>query len=445
MTHDNSASQSGDHAGTSLSKILAMSGRGGAGNRAQQVLASSVLAKEVVDFAHGKYKTWRDKSTYVVSISSTSQIYADVLKWMISLLDTSRQRALQVATSWDESPSRSRKLTMDLLYDGKTSERVTIRGQRVEVFIEQAGTPNNGGQQAAYESYRPMERSVVFRAHSLAAREAVLKELARIVGDSSHRTPKLFTQARWGNEWMADSEAPARKLESVILRAGQLEEIVSSLERFLANEEVYRKLGVPWHQGYLFHGVPGTGKTSTAIALAAHFELDVYYLAVQSVKNDSDLASCLGQVGPRSMLVLEDVDILHGTKARDDSENSGVSMAGLLNALDGMITPHGLITVMTTNNIDVLDPALIRPGRVDVNAHMSYVDDEQLARMVEQFHGQRLELPPVESDITPAEVVDIFKHTIDAPERVESHLKKLLLSSPPVHTDEVAGLGTRRD
>lgn len=77
----------------------------------------------------------------------------------------------------------------------------------------------------------------------------------------------------------------------------------------------------------------------------------------------------------------------HSTRVRTD-ESPGVTMDGLLNALDGMLTPHGLITCMTTNHAEVLDPALVRPGRVDLAMEFGYLDADQLRRLLKAFMGR---------------------------------------------------------
>lgn len=65
-------------------------------------------------------------------------------------------------------------------------------------------------------------------------------------------------------------------------------------------------------------------------------------------------------------------------------------MAGLLNALDGVATPHGLITFITTNHIEVLDDALLRSGRIDVQEEVGLPNAEQVARLYENWYGMKL-------------------------------------------------------
>ena len=68
-----------------------------------------------------------------------------------------------------------------------------------------------------------------------------------------------------------------------------------------------------------------------------------------------------------------------------------LTLSGLLNAIDGVTSTEGRIMFMTTNYVDRLDPALIRPGRVDVKTYIGYCDHSQLTKMFSKFYPEETE------------------------------------------------------
>lgn len=167
-----------------------------------------------------------------------------------------------------------------------------------------------------------------------------------------------------------------------------MDRLVSDVQGFLDAEADYNRRGMPYHRGYLLYGPPGTGKTSIVRALAAHFGLDLWYAPLGDMQKDASLINLVNEVKPGSILLLEDIDVYHSSRERADDE--GLSMAGLLNALDGVATPHGLITFITTNHIEVLDDALLRSGRIDVQEEVGLPNAEQVARLYENWYGMKL-------------------------------------------------------
>lgn len=130
-----------------------------------------------------------------------------------------------------------------------------------------------------------------------------------------------------------------------------------------------------------------THNSSVIKAIAYHFGINVYYLNLNDIVKDSSLQSLLSTVRPYSILLLEDVDSYDAALSRDDEDENedkkaepskygGSKTSALLNALDGIHTPHGIIIVMTTNHPEKLDPAIMRPGRVDktIEFHLSTLD-----------------------------------------------------------------------
>src|SRR5690606_5301281 len=111
-------------------------------------------------------------------------------------------------------------------------------------------------------------------------------------------------------------DLPLRDLETDVLADGLMERLVDDLEGFFAAETAWGRLGIPWHRGYLLSGPPGTGKTSVVKALASHFGMDLYYAPLADLREDANLIDLVSAVRPRSLLLLEDVDVLSFTHDR---------------------------------------------------------------------------------------------------------------------------------
>jgi chaperone BCS1 len=170
------------------------------------------------------------------------------------------------------------------------------------------------------------------------------------------------------------------RLEAVFLPAGQLERIRDDLSEFLARRDWFRSKGIPWRRGYLFHGPPGTGKSKLCLALCSHFRLNLAVVSLAHHKiDDSSLASILSEAPLGSAFLFEDIDRVIGHPGNE------VTMAGLLSVLDGVVAQEGRIVFLTTNHLPQLDPALIRPGRIDLQEHLGLVTPDQARRFFRHF------------------------------------------------------------
>jgi chaperone BCS1 len=236
-----------------------------------------------------------------------------------------------------------------------------------------------------------------------------------------------------------------RELASVVLQPGEKEHLLEDVAQFRRSKQRYEQLGVPYHRGYLFYGPPGTGKTSLVSALAAHFGLSIYVINLGEF-NDRRLMSAVNRVPANSVLLFEDIDCMRGSQSREgrdsgeakdkkatlatkeNASTNGVTLSGLLNLLDGFHAPNGVLFVMTTNQVDKLDPALLRPGRIDHKLFLGKASDQQKVVLYRRFF-------PDASEREAREFVDASRSA-----ETMAEFQGLLLALAPgeYHLDQVA-------
>lgn len=142
---------------------------------------------------------------------------------------------------------------------------------------------------------------------------------------------------------------------------------------------MYEDLGIPYRRGYLLAGPPGTGKSSLVLAVASHFALPVYSVPLHGAEiNGERLALLLASCRRPSLIALEDIDCLKVATSRESKTEDGLTIADLLNAVDGIGASEDRLLFMTTNRPEALDFALTRAGRVDRTFFVDYARDEEL-------------------------------------------------------------------
>ncbi|KAA8583314.1 hypothetical protein FQN60_015860 [Etheostoma spectabile] len=180
----------------------------------------------------------------------------------------------------------------------------------------------------------------------------------------------------------------------------QIQEIKESVELPLTHPEYYEEMGIKPPKGVILYGAPGTGKTLLAKAVAnqtsATFLRVVGSELIQKYLGDGpklvrELFRVAEEYAP-SIVFIDEIDAI-GTK-RYDSNSGGEreiqrTMLELLNQLDGFDSRGDVKVIMATNRIETLDPALIRPGRIDRKIEFP-LPDEKTKRRIFQIHTSRM-------------------------------------------------------
>lgn len=226
-----------------------------------------------------------------------------------------------------------------------------------------------------------------------------------------------FPNAGRGMYWSRAGVRASRAVDTIYLAQDKKNAVLSDIEAFLqpAARHFYSHRGIPYRRGYLFWGEPGTGKTSMAFGIAGMYGLSLEVLSLSDPSlSDQDLQSLFASLPMSCVVLMEDIDTILVSRKKSDEEKAeeekekekdkaaadatsaapapkkgrfngrnskatGVTLSGLLNALDGVASQEGRILIMTTNAPDVLDPALVRPGRVDMQVYFGHLT-KQCAR-----------------------------------------------------------------
>ena len=181
--------------------------------------------------------------------------------------------------------------------------------------------------------------------------------------------------------------------------------------------------GIPFRRGYLLYGAPGSGKTSIIHSLAGELGLDIYIISLSKTGlDDNTLNSLIVSLPEHCIAIMEDIDAAfthgltrdteledprnrdprrrgrHGSgddfddyqekggRSPSEAKDSRITLSGLLNALDGVSAQEGRLLFATTNRYHSLDPALIRPGRMDIRVEFRLASQYQARELYKRFY-----------------------------------------------------------
>ncbi|KAF7289120.1 BCS1-N domain-containing protein [Mycena chlorophos] len=302
--------------------------------------------------------------------------------------------------------------------------------------------------------------SVVARNNDILKR-LVLEARKEYEKDAEHRVHIFLADPTYGC-WRWNGARQKRPMSSIVLQPGVKEMLLADCKDFLCSEEWYAERGIPYRRGLLLHGVPGSGKTSLIHSLAGELGLDIYVVSLSAKgMSDNTLTTLMGNVPSRCIVLLEDLDAAFTRSVSRDSSSTGaptsssststakekekeaesdgstLSLSGLLNSLDGVAAAEGRLLFATTNHIERLDPALSRPGRMDVWVNFSNATKWQAEGIFKCFFPSASVTPVDENananktDEQPS--VDISQKNLPLPRRKRAQHAIPLLSESEIN------------
>lgn len=180
----------------------------------------------------------------------------------------------------------------------------------------------------------------------------------------------------------------ARTSQSLVFEDDLHVKIKGELIEFFQDEQYYVDRGIPWTLGYLLHGPPGTGKSSIPFYLAGRLHKDILIIPAKLLKLP-DFSQIFLQAWEQDMLCLfDDIDGILGCRPGQPTSTSQEVLHELLGLLDSPLSPHGFVFFMTTNYPEILDEAMIRPGRIDRKYYVGIPKQAEVMRLFKFFYPE---------------------------------------------------------
>jgi len=177
-------------------------------------------------------------------------------------------------------------------------------------------------------------------------------------------------------------------------------DVVEEVRVWRDSKEWYESRGIPWRRGLLLYGTPGCGKTSLVRAIGMDLGLPVFIYDIATLPNSIMISKWAQMMASAPCIALiDDIDCTFNYRKNIIGEmGGGLTFECLLNCLDGVEIASGVLTIITTNDIEKLDPAIgivrdkdhedsdmgsTRPGRVDRVVHLIPPDESCRSRIVD--------------------------------------------------------------
>ena len=211
-----------------------------------------------------------------------------------------------------------------------------------------------------------------------------------------------------------------RNFDSIFFE--QKEKLIDQLDFFLNNKEWYLKKGIPYKLGIILYGYPGCGKTSIVKAILNYTKRHGLFINLNNFDKENEFQNIFSEkkimnhhiADNQRVYIFEEMDTCKITKKRNEdfeeipdkietklvealikkngsdtsikTASNEMTLGTLLNLFDGIDSSEGTIIIATTNHINKIDPALIRPGRMDIHIELQKCSKITTIQLLEHFY-----------------------------------------------------------